>query len=91
MRACVLVFSWSGLFGGSGQSAVWCGTACVCRWGVAGVLVPRSGGGAGLAGIGGMGLGVGYVCAKGATVWARALWVMQRAVKKLLMRMGRVR
>ena len=80
MQACVWVCSWCGLFGGSGHYAVWCGTACGGRWGVAGVVVPRVGGGTGVAGVGGMGLGVRYVCAQGAVDWAGALLVMQQAV-----------
>ena len=75
---------------GSGHSAVWCRTARVGRWGVAGVQVLCVGRGACLVGVGGKGSGVGYVCAEGLGDWAGALWVMQRVVKMLVMPLGRV-
>ena len=53
-------------------------------------MVPCVGGGAILAGVAGMGSGVRYVCAEGALDWAGALWVMQRAGKKLVMPIGKV-
>ena len=76
-RACMWLCSWCGLFG-AGRLVLAC------------VVVHRVDGGAGLAGVLGMGFGVWYVCAEGAVDWAAALWVMQRAVKKLAMPMGRV-
>ena len=57
---------------------------------MAGVVVPRVGGGARLIGVGGMGLGFGYVSGESVVDWAGPLWMMQRVVKKLVVPMGRV-
>ena len=59
-------------------------------WGVAGVVVPRLGGGAGLVGAGRMGFCDWYVCAEGVVDFAKALWMMRRVVEKPVMPLGRV-